>query len=160
VEQWAYFRIPFGSVLTAVLSLVGVIIGASLSAFWQRRNWILDHKSAEYRGILDALSSYRRLLTEYHASYRGSIPGVDEKERADAQMTLARAKDAVANAFADRIFTRGAVMRSDARTDWAAHSDQKLSDIMPNFWERIKILDAVHDKLVKASQDDLKLHDS
>jgi hypothetical protein len=37
--------------------LAGVGLGAWLTARWQRKKWILDNKLAEYRGILDALSS-------------------------------------------------------------------------------------------------------
>jgi hypothetical protein len=144
-------------VLTAVLSLVGVIIGALLAGFWQRRNWILDHKAAEYRGILDALSSYRHLLAEYHEWYRGNKEGVKVEEKPDAQKALARAKDAVTDAFGDRIFTFKAAEHSDAAKDWTTHKEQKLRELMPDFWERAKILDSVHEKLVKESRDDLKL---
>jgi hypothetical protein len=144
----------------AVGPLVGVIIGAWLAARWQRKKWILENKASEYRGILDALNSYRLLLAEYHASYRGSISGVDVTERRDAQLALGRAQDAVSNAFADRIFTRLAVSQSDAGRDWSTHAAQKLPDKMANFWVEPKLLDSVHDKLVEASQDDLKLHDA
>jgi hypothetical protein len=56
--------------------LVGVVIGAWLTARWQRKKWILDNKTSEYRSILDALNSYRFVLTEYYALYKVAMVAV------------------------------------------------------------------------------------
>ena len=60
----------FYQVWAVVGPLVGVVIGAWLTARWQRKKRILDNKTSEYRGILDALNSYRFVLTEYYALYK------------------------------------------------------------------------------------------
>jgi hypothetical protein len=79
--------------------LVGVVLGAWLTACWQRKKWILDNKTTEYRGILDALNSYRWQLVNYNVLYGPPAMGVSVKDRHDAQVALAQAFDAVSNAF-------------------------------------------------------------
>jgi hypothetical protein len=148
----------FYQVWAAIGPLVGVILGAWLTARWQRKKWILDNKTAEYRGILDALNSYRFMLIDYHAHYYPGATGFLMKDKHDAQIALARANDAVTNGFADRIFTRMAVDQSGAREDWSTCAKMFSAgpiDINPT----LKVLDGTHDKLVKASQADLKLQD-
>lgn len=137
--------------------LVGVGFGAWLTARWQRKKWLLDNKVAEYRGIFDALNSYRHKLTTFNAMYGTAADGVNVRDRHEAQMVMFQALDAVNNSFADRIFTRQTVEKSGARDDWDTFNTmlgRKPAD------EVLKQLENVHDKLVTASLDDLKLHDA
>ena len=146
----------FYKVWAAVGPLVGVVIGAWLSARWERRKWVLDNKTAEYRGILDALNSYRPILTEYYALYRISLVAVPAQKKYDDTIALAKALDAVTNAFDDRIFTRQAIAQSGARNDWNSFANKLRSD-KSDLDELLKMVDSIHGKLVKASQVDLKL---
>jgi hypothetical protein len=149
----------FYRVWAVVGPLAGVGFGAWLTARWQRKKWILDNKLAEYRGILDALSSFRFALTEYYAKYKFAMVKVTEEKKYEDDIAFAKAQSAVNNAFADRIFTHGSVKRSGARTEWAElaakmRADKSTSD------ELLKIIDSIHSKLVRASKDDLKLSDT
>ena len=141
----------------AIGPLVGVVIGAWLTARWQRKKWILDNKTDEYRGILDALNSYRFKLIEYLSLYHPGAAGFLVKDKHEAQMTLAKAHDAVNNAFADRIFTQLMVAQSGAKDDWTKCTEMR-SDKPGYINEVLTMLNSVHDKLVKASQADLQLH--
>jgi hypothetical protein len=145
------------AVWAAVGPLVGVALGAWLSSRWQRKKWILDNKTAEYRGILDALNSYRSALIEYCALYKIGLVAVPAQKMHDDLVALAKALDAVTNAFADRIFTRQAIAESGARNDWSAFGEKLHSD-KSDLDELVKLVNNIHGKLVKASQDDLKLH--
>jgi hypothetical protein len=127
------------------------------AAHWQRQKWILDNKLAEHRGILDALNSYRFVLTEYYALYKVAMVAVPAQKQYDDQIALAKAQGAVNNAFADRIFTRLAVKQSGARDDWRALAEKLRAD-KSDLNELLKLVDSIHGKLVKAWQADLKLH--
>jgi len=147
----------FYQVWAVVGPLVGVVIGAWLTARWQRKKWILDNKTSEYRGILDALNSYRFVLTEYYALYKVAMVAVPAQKMYDDQIALAKAQGAVNNAFADRIFTGLAVKQSGARDEWRSLA-LKLKAGTSGLDELLKSVDSTHGKLVKASQADLKLH--
>ena len=138
--------------------LAGVGFGAWLSARWQRKKWVLDNKLSEYRGILDALSSYRFALTEYYALYKFALVAVPAQKKYDDDIAFAKSRSAVNNAFDDRVFTRVAVEQSGARKEWAELATKMLADKSTSD-ELLKIIDSIHSKLVKAFQDDLKLHD-
>ncbi|MGB7751911.1 MAG: hypothetical protein WCF88_10200 [Candidatus Acidiferrales bacterium] len=148
----------FYSIWAVVGPLAGVGFGASLTARWQRKKWVLDNKLAEYRGILDALSSYRFALTEYYAKYKFAMVAVSAQKKYDDDVAFAKARSAVNNAFDDRVFTRLAVEQSGARKEWGELAAKMLADKSTSD-ELLKIIDSIHDKLVKAFQDDLKLHD-
>ena len=146
-------------VWAAVGPLVGVAVGAWLSARWQRQKWILDNKTEEFRSLFDALSSYRSVLIEYHTLYKSVMVAVSAQKKYDDDVAFARATDLVTNTFADRIFTRQSILNSGARDDWSSYGKKQLSQQPPDMDECLKILDAIHRKLVKASQDDLGLSD-
>jgi hypothetical protein len=141
----------------AVGPLVGVAIGAWLSARWQRAKWILDNKTSEYRNLFDAISSYRFVLTEYHALYKTAMVAVPAQKKYDDDIKLAKATETVANVFADRIFTRQALRESGATDDWAAYNARQLCDIPPDIKECGKLLNAIQRKIVNACQNDLRL---
>lgn len=119
-------------VWAAVGPLVGVVVGAWLAARWQRRRWILDNKTAEYRGLFDALSTYRFTLTQYHADYEYAMVAVSAQKQYDDDVALAKAMAAATNAFADRIFTRQSILKSGARGDWSDYTRKQVSEKPPD----------------------------
>ena len=113
--------------------------------------------TAEYRGILDALNSYRFVLTQYYSLYKFAMVAVPAQKKYDDDIALAKAQEAVNNAFADRIFIHGAVKRSGARKEWGDLASKLLAD-KSTIDDLLKMVDSVHSKLVKASQADLRVH--
>ena len=148
----------FYRVWAVVGPLVGIVLGAWLTQRWQRKRWICDNKVAEYRGILDALNSYRFMLIEYQSLYKVALVAVPAQKAYDDLVALAKALGAVTNAFADRIFTRQAIEKSGVRNDWSAFADKLRSD-ENDLNKLLKMIDGVHDKLVMTSQNDLNLHE-
>jgi hypothetical protein len=149
----------FWRVATIVGTLAGVAFGAWLTARWQRKKWILDNKASEYRSIFDALNSYRFALTEYYSLYKIALVEVPAQKKYDDQIALAKTLSAVSNAFADRIFIHDAVKRSGARKEWGELAAKLLADTS-TIEELLKIIDSIHNKLVKTFKDDLKLNDA
>jgi hypothetical protein len=146
--------------LWAVLGpLAGVCLGAWLTARWQRKKWILDNKASEYRGILDALNSYRFALVEYYSLYKIALIAMPAQKKYEDQITFAKAGEAVTNALADRIFTYPAVEATSARKDWSAIADELRAE-KSDLNKLLKMVDGLHDKLVKTSRDDLKIADA
>jgi hypothetical protein len=137
--------------------LLGVVVGAWLTARWQRKKWIFDNKAAEYRALFDALSSYRFILTEHYGLYEFGGVVVSAQKKYDDEIALAKSQEDLTNAFGDRIFTRQAIKMSGAIGGWTAYAERQLSKNPPSLDERLKLLDAIHRKIVQASQEDLKL---
>src|SRR5271154_409055 len=123
-----YAAAHISNVWAVVGPLAGVGYGAWLTARWQRKKWILDNKASEYRGILDALNSYRFALSEYYALYKFALVAVPAQKKYDDDIALAKTQSAVTNAFADRIFIRIAVERSGARKEWRELAAKMLAD--------------------------------
>lgn len=148
------------AVWAAVGPLVGLIIGGWLAARSQRRKWVLDNKVAEYRGILDALNDYRWRFIAHNAlqspAQQLSIrpPEVAANEKHEAEMALVKAQQLVTDSLSDRIFTLNSIAQSGAREDWK-ECTRLVHEI--NSVQLFRMLGNVHDKLVKASQTDLKL---
>ncbi|MFZ0087669.1 MAG: hypothetical protein WAK78_20440 [Candidatus Acidiferrales bacterium] len=90
--------------------------------------------------------------------YKFALVAVPAQKKYDDDIAFAKAQSAVTNAFADRIFIRAAVERSGARKQWGELAAKLLADKSTGD-ELLKIIDSIHSKLVKAFQDDLKLHD-
>ncbi len=150
-QAWAVV----GQAWAVVGPLVGVLLGAWLTARWQRNKWILDNKTAEYRGILDVLNSYRFTLGEYYALYKVAMVAVAVQKKYD-DIALAKSMGAVSNAFADRIFTYLAVQKSGARNDWTVLAGMIKAD-KSTVDDLFKVIDRIHNTLVRVARDDLHI---
>jgi SLT domain-containing protein len=149
----------FYQIWAVVGPLAGVALGAWQAARWQRKKWILDNKASEYRGILDALNSYRFALVEYYSLYKIALIAMPAQKKYDDQITFAKAGESVTNALADRIFTYPAIEATGARKDWSAIADELRAE-KSDLNKLLKMVDGLHDKLVKASRNDLKITDA
>ncbi len=106
------------AIWAAVGPLVGVIIGGMLTAWWQRRYWILDNKKAEYRELVDALHNYRWEVTRQVRQFGKVSTSPDVAgPAAEGQIALAKAVDAVWRSLADRFFISKALVNSTIHQD-------------------------------------------
>jgi hypothetical protein len=141
----------------AVGPLIGVVIGAWLTARWQRRRWIQDNKTAEYRGAFDALNTYRWRLLNHLAQNNPFLSAGDPRAMAEERIALADAQVALSNILADRLFIRQAVSSGGLREDYERFSRSLLSSDPPNISEASRTLAGLHRELVQMAEADLKL---
>lgn len=109
------------AIWAAIGPLVGVIIGAWLSEHWQHRRWILDNKTAEYRGILDALTAcHIQLLAFIGICTYAPAKLTLQREAliASEQRALAEKAVSLSQAMADRLFIRKALAKRGVRQEF------------------------------------------
>jgi len=95
--------------------LAGVVLGAFLTWHWQRKQWFLDNKKAEYRGLLAALGAYEWSLARY-ASVRVASGGPNRVSDGWDERCL-EAENSLRNAMATAIFFRNALESSGISND-------------------------------------------
>jgi hypothetical protein len=103
------------AILAVVGSLAGVALGAWLTSRRQHKQWILDNKKLEYRELLDALQSYRWVVTQ-HRRVDGS-GAIRLDVTAESHYALADALNSVWNKVSDRLFVREALVNSGVHQD-------------------------------------------
>src|SRR5438067_2224291 len=95
----------------AIGPLIGVLVGAWLTARWQRKRWIQDNKKAEYREVLDTLQKYRWHLLNHLAVVGGPLVAEDARTHEERRAAFADAEVSVSNCLADRLFIRESLAR-------------------------------------------------
>jgi hypothetical protein len=58
----------------ALSGLLGVILGAFLTRSWQRKQWLLDNKKAEYRELISILSQAAHYILNNSPHLQGPNP--------------------------------------------------------------------------------------
>jgi hypothetical protein len=145
-------------VWAAIGPLIGVFIGFWLTARWQRRQWILVNKKAEFRGILDALHTYRWQVTKHERTYGpGSIRPDATGERAVDQTALAEALNSIWTTLSDRIFIREALVNSTVHQDLQTLHRSLVSDNPPSLEQWVKNWYELHRKLLRMAERELGL---
>jgi hypothetical protein len=147
----------FLAIWAAVGPLVGVVVGGLLTAWWQRRQWILDNKALEYRQALDALNTYRFRFLNYYAGHAGGIVARDARAVAEEGMALGQAQVQLDNVLADRIFTLQAVAKSGVREDLARFYQAQISASPPTITDSTMAFADMHLKLLETAVADLRL---
>lgn len=149
----------FYAVWAAVGPLVGVIIGAWLAALWQRKQWKLNSKRAEYQAALEALDRLRWRLT-HHLSLYSKAPFAadanDEKFR--GQVAVAEALSSAIGTILMGIFIRPVVLASGIRKDLKIFN-KRIRDADPTLssGEATSAVAQMQLKLLKAAWRDLGL---
>jgi uncharacterized membrane-anchored protein YhcB (DUF1043 family) len=102
-------------VWAAIGPLIGVLVGAWLTARWQRKRWIQDNKRAEYREVLDALQKYRWHLLNDLAVAAGPLVAEDARSYDERRAALTEAEVSLSNCLADRLFIRKKLARNQRK---------------------------------------------
>ncbi|HXX24109.1 MAG TPA: hypothetical protein VEO19_13255 [Terriglobia bacterium] len=144
----------FFAIWAAVGPLVGVVVGGFLTAWWQRRQWILDNKAREYREALDALEAYRRNLLNLLAT-QAYVP--ISRNTSEAATALGQSQVHLDNVLVDRIFTLDAVARSGVRDDLMRFYQSQNSATPPTVTQSTQTMADLHLKLLETAVTDLKL---
>lgn len=131
--------------------LLGVCIGAWLSRSWQRKQWELESKKAEYRELISCLSqSAHFILNNSPHLSRGAVFALKSGEQ---ERQSDEAIDRGHAIIADRIFIADVMEREKVGDSWLAvvrHGD------ISKFWDG---WEALHRVLLRAARRDLNLKD-
>jgi hypothetical protein len=131
--------------------LVGVCVGAWLSRSWQRKQWELESKKAEYRELISCLSqSAHFILNNSPHLSRGAVFNVKSGEQ---ERQSDEAIDRGHAIIADRIFIADFMEREKVGDRWLAVVKQGDVSGFWNGWT------ALHRVLLEAACRDLNLED-
>ena len=142
------------AIWAAIGPLIGVIVRGLLTAWWQRRQWILDNKAREYREALDALEAYRRNLVNLLAT-QAYVP--ISRNTGQAATALRQSQVHLDNVLVDRIFTLDAVARSGVRDDLMRFYQSQISDTLPTVTQCSQTMADLHLKLLETAVTELRL---
>jgi hypothetical protein len=133
--------------------LVGVVIGAWLSRSWQRKQWVLDSKKAEYRELLSTLSqSIHSIMSNWE--FPAEVVKVDEQIKEQRQRH--DAYFAGEKVLKDRIFIDKKVHDAGIFQRWEKLEIGPGEAILKKFWAAWT---DIHDTLVKMAHEDLGIKD-
>jgi len=141
----------------AIGPLIGVLVGAWLTARWQRKRWIQDNKRAEYREVLDALQKYRWHLLNHLAVVGGPLVAEDARTHEERRAALADAEVSVSNCLADRLFIRESLARTKVREDLRKFQAGLDKIDESSVTRSIEVLTEFHERILKAADEDLGL---
>lgn len=124
--------------------LVGVVIGAWLSRSWQRKQWELDGKKAEYRELLSTLSESFHQIATYQ---RHTV------QPPEMRQAISKAEVAGQSVIADRVFIEDRLRVRQFSKRW----DSLIAERgLPKLW---RLWEELHDDLVKMAHEDLDIKD-
>jgi hypothetical protein len=134
----------------ALSGLLGVILGAYLTRSWQRKQWLLDSKKAEYRELLSVLSQAAHYILNNSPHLEqpnpfGSLKSGEQERLSDEAVDRGHA------IIADRIFIADTIAREKIDQRWVMVLTEKRVDKFWSAWEDL------HRLLLKVSREDLKL---
>lgn len=134
----------------ALSGLLGVILGAYLTRSWQRKQWLLDSKKAEYQELLSVLSQAAHYIL--NNSPRLQLPnGIGGVKSGEQERLSGEAADRGHATIADRVFISDTMAREKIGERWLAVLKEKRVDGFWNAWEEL------HRLLLKVSREDLNL---
>ena len=126
--------------------LVGVLIGAGLTHSWQRKQWVLENKKAEWRELINTLSeSYHCMVKTIPSTGPGLgsfTTGEDRLERLEAELAGFRVIE-------DRIFIDKPLRVAQIRDRWALLAGEREYNRACAYWREL------HDTLVRMAHRDL-----
>lgn len=137
--------ITIASILSALL---GVSLGAVLSAFFHHQDWVNDQKKLEYRQLLDQLYETISVVTKFRPNLN---PPNDPQSLNEAVQGLARI-------FEDRIFITRAIKSSGTLEEWLAlkrviYHDPGLCQTPPEYCYSLSNLHQREDDLRRKIQE-------
>jgi hypothetical protein len=130
--------------------LAGIGIGHYLTRSWQKKQWTLDNKKAEYRELISTLSQSAHFILN-NSPYltlpnkMGGLKSGEQERQSD------EAADRGHSIIADRIFIANFVAEEHIAERWSAVLKEKRVD---RFWREWGDL---HRLLLRAAREDLKL---
>jgi len=142
----------------AIFGLVGVIVGLignMIAQFflhrWQRKQWILDCKKAEWRELIGTLVESERGIWENSPHFAYDFePSKEEAEEHGRRFSEADSK--ARRTIEDRIFISRYIKKEDVLERWQLIAGEENLSRTRELWQDL------HASLVQAAHRDLDLH--
>jgi hypothetical protein len=151
---WLAIALHAGAIWAVIGPFLGVLVGAWLTARWQRKQWILDNKKAEYRQLLDAVQAYRWHLLNRLAAIRGPLVAIDARTYNEEAAAREHSRATLNNCLADRLFIRERIARNKVK--------EELGNFLRTMHQvsegTIHDLEKFHDRIVHVAEADLRLN--
>lgn len=138
-----------GRAWSVIGPLVGVLIGAWLARSWQRKQWVLDGKKAEYRELLSILSESYHCMAKYWNDFTPMVGGIGHPFTERRERSLA-AGTAGHRVIEDRVFIDKQMREADILQKWSI-----LESARDNKFQLGVRWSELHDLLVKMAHRDL-----
>jgi len=133
---------------SALGPLIGVGLGAFFTRSWQRKQWVLENKKAEYRELLSVLSqTVHNYLNVWPTPMDSNVITSEEMHKLMASDTEAR------KTIGDRIFISNFIKREDIQSRWTIVVAGSRGGNMMDYWH------ALHETLIKSAHRDLGIKD-
>jgi hypothetical protein len=129
--------------------LIGALIGSWLTRSWQRKQWLLESRKAEYRELMSVLSESANCIL--NNSQRLAVQGMGTIKSGEQERQSDEAATRGHRIIEDRIFMADTVAREKIDERWVVLLKEK--DIR-KFWEA---WDELHRLLLKMAREDLNL---
>jgi len=110
-ETWKAAAETVVRVWSLVGPLAGVLVGAWLARWWDKRKWVNDNRKEEYRELVTALTTAAMGLIEKYQAVEYLVSGEKLKEIQSAYMETLRI-------IQDRIFIAGEMERMKIFDRW------------------------------------------
>jgi hypothetical protein len=118
------------------------LIGAWLARSWQRKQWVLEGKKAEYRELLSTLSdSYHCIIKNWGAAL-APVNHEGLREKLEAEVSGQQVIE-------DRIFIDDAMRAENIREQWGLLAAERDFSRIRDYWRNL------HDTLVRMAHMDL-----
>jgi len=145
-------------ILAIIGTLVGVFVGFAGNYLiqrqlksWQREQWVLEAKKAEWRELIGILCQSKN-RAELHISTGSDGEGITVRE-GEASRIVDEADAEAKRTIEDRIFISEKVKNAKILSDWLM---LMAASTYPVFYDRWSDL---HTKMVKLAMEDLQLKD-
>jgi len=130
--------------------LFGVLIGVWLTRSWQRKQWVLESKKAEYRELISILSeSYHCIVKNWPIPLAPFGEVIGSISDAPQRKEVLEAGVAGQRVIEDRIFIERQMRVENIREQWGLLAAKKDLTRIREYWKNL------HDVLVKMAHRDL-----
>ena len=140
-------------ILSAIITWIGNVCLQRSSRSWQREQWLLDKKTAEYKELLSTLAESVERMAENSPDFGSKVSEIlgDAQKDGRVRASYGEAAGEGRRTITDRIFITKQVQAAVVLDLWQDLAGQRD---MKSFWEKWKWLRHI---IVEAARDDLDI---
>jgi hypothetical protein len=136
-------------ILSAIITWVGNVFLQRSMRSWQREQWLLDKKTAEYKELLTTLAASVESMAQNSPDFGVKLPSLltDDQQRLAYDMAAGQARRTIT----DRIFIKKQVQAAVVVDLWQDLAGQRD---LRSFWDKWYWL---RHKIIETARDDLEI---